>query len=73
MKQTTIRHDDLKAAEKQHICFYCKHFFCTNYYMELCDGGLPQWKLLTALMRNVKANDTCKNFELHKAFQQRTK
>ncbi len=71
MKKSDIQHNDLKAAEKQNICFYCKHFFCAKYHMLLCDGGLPQLGLLTSLMRNVKASDTCNKFELHKVYKQK--
>ena len=70
-KWKIIKHDK-HAEEKQQICFYCKHFFCTKYHHPrtrmVCSGILPQWEWLYFLMRNVSATDTCKKFTLHKIY-----
>ena len=59
----------------QNICFYCKHFFCTEYHYPrhrmVCSGILPKWDFLYFLMREVKATDTCKKFILHDMFKKR--
>ena len=67
---------DEQAKQNQQICFYCKRFFCTEYHHPgcriVCSGVLPQWEWLYWLMRNVRATDTCKKFELHKIFKEKT-
>ena len=68
-----ITKHDKHAMEKQQICFYCKHFFCTKYHHPsnrmVCSGILPQWEFLYRLMREVWAVDTCKNFKMHEAYK----
>ena len=63
------------AYKKQQSCFFCKRFFCAGYHHPhtriVCSGILPQWEWLYFLMRNVSATDTCKNFKLHKSYEQR--
>lgn len=72
MKKTNAtKQHTANVLPEQRVCFYCKHFFCVKYHMLLCDGGLPQWELLTSLMRDVKASDTCDQFELHKIYKQK--
>ena len=67
---------DEQAKQNRQICFYCKRFFCTEYHHPgcriVCSGVLPQWEWLYRLMRNVRATDTCKKFELHKIFKEKT-
>ena len=73
MDKWKIIEKDAKAREEHRICCYCKRFFCTEYHHPrnrmVCSGILPQWDCLHRLMRDVKAMDTCKKFEMHQAYK----